>query len=242
MKDSKLILRKNQLLLQKIILLNFLLLLFFIPIHAQNPNSAQWTSAGGEMIMSGNHNFTISWVSDAYSRQDGNKWWPGGFWDAGDTRKYTPWEDAVKNSVSPKIAEITVLGPGNIGLLQRWKKGSRIYMNNSETKAGFTPWINSLEWYNGKWAGTVMDYNPAGEFWGAVPAGVEITLDIYAIMSEYNNQGGTGEISFVAPQEVEYEVWFFPREGGKVISVTQSSGGFDKPQPGIVYYTDKECK
>jgi len=207
-------------------LLFFLFLLSVTPVIAQaNHKAAQWQSAGGKKILSGNHNFTISWASDAYSRQDNNKWWPGGFWDAGDTRKYTPWGDTVLNSVAPVKGQITVQGPGTVGLFQKGK-GARIYMKNSATKAEFAPWTNTIERKNDKWVGTVKDYNVQGEVWGSVPAGTEITLDISAAMSMYNNQGGTGEMSFKAPQEIEYEIWFFPREGGKVIA--KSSGQNNK--------------
>lgn len=219
----------------------FLLLLFGInPVNAQgNSKAGQWAEVGGEKILSGNHNFTTSWASNANSRQEG-KWWPSGFWDPTDTRQYTPWENAVLNSVAPKKGQITVQGPGNVGLYQKGK-GARIHMTDNKTKAGFTPWINTIGWQYDKWVGTVKDYNINGEFWGFVPAGTEITLDITAIMSSYNNQGGTGEVSYNAPQDVEYEIWFFPREGGKVISVTSTSGS-GKPMPGDLYYTDKECK
>ena len=88
-------------------------------------------------------------------------------------------------------------------------------MYDSETKAEFIPWKNSIDWNDG---GTVKDFYINGE---QIAAGTEITLDITAVMSMYNNQGGTGEISFIAPQEIEYEIWFFPREGGKVIKVIE---------------------
>ena len=219
---------------QSIGLFVFLLILISSTvINAQNPKSAQWASAGGEKLLSGNHSFTETWSSHANSRQDNNKYWRGGFW--GKREPQIPWENTVQKSVAPVKGQITVQGPGNIGLFQR-TKGARIHMNDAETKAIFIPWINSLEW-NGD--GHVKDFYINGD---QIPAGTEITIDVTAVMSMYNNQGGTGEITFNAPQEIEYEIWFFPREGGKVISVTQSSGGFDKPQPGIVYYIDKECK
>ena len=218
----------------------FLLLLFGTnPVYAQgNSKAGQWAEVGGEMILSGNHSFTTWWSSHAYSRADNNKWWRGDFW--GKREPQIPWENAVKNSVAPNKGQITVQGPGNVGLYQKGK-GARIHMNDSETKAGFTPWTNTISFSSQVWSGTVKDYNINGEFWGFVPAGTEITIDITAIMSVYNNQGGTGEISYPAPQDIEYEIWFFPREGGKVISVTSSSGS-GKPMPGDLYYTDKECK
>ncbi len=242
MKITLFCLRKKAISFQKIaVLVCLIILAFSFSTMAQNPNSAQWASVGGEMVISGNHSFTTTWASHAYSRQDGNKWWRGGFW--GKREPLIPWDDAVLNSVAPKKGQITVLGPCNIGLLQYSKKGARIVMSDNKTKAGFVPWTNSRSWENDKWTGTVKDYNVNGEFWGSVPAGTEITLDITAIMNVYNNQGGTGEISYTAPQEIEYEIWFFPREGGKVISITSTStSGSGKPMPGDLYYTDKECK
>ncbi len=240
MKITLVCLRKRTISIQKIVILVCLIILTFsFSTMAQNANKAQWASVGGEMIMSGNHSFTTTWASHANSRQDGNKWWPGGFW--GKREPLIPWENAVLNSVAPVKGQIAVLGPCNIGLFQRAKSYARIVMSDNKTKAGFVPWTNSLGWKNDNWEGTVKDYNVNGEFWGSVPAGTEITLDITALMSEYNNQGGTGEISYNAPQEIEYEIWFFPREGGKVISVSSSSGS-GKPMPGDLYYTDKECK
>ncbi|MFK5959108.1 MAG: DNRLRE domain-containing protein [Lutibacter sp.] len=209
------------------IITNLFFLLFLLgtnPASAQgNSKAGQWAKAGGEIILSGNHNFTQTWSSHAYSRQDNNKYWPGGFW--GKREPQIPFDAVVKNSVYPLKGQITVLGPGNIGLFQKGKKGARIVMNDSETKIGFVPWTNTI--------GTLKDYNVNGEFWGAVPAGTEITLDITAIMSMYNNQGGTGEISFIAPQEIEYEIWYFPREGGKVISVSEVNvfGEIDSDEP-----------
>jgi hypothetical protein len=231
-----------------IVLTSFLLLLFFsIPVSAGNPKSDQWKSVGGvflggEMLLSDNIKFTTSWASNSYSRQKG-LYWSGGFWDPPDKRKYSPWENTVKNSVAPRIGQITVQGPGNIGLFQR-TKGAGIKLLNAKTKAGFTPCGSSLQWVVGKntWHGTVNDINPGGEFWGYIPAPVDgevVTLDVEAHMGSYDNAMGTGEVSFTAPQEVEYEVWFFPREGGKVIKVIKYG---PKGEEIDITTGDKPCK
>lgn len=236
MKKKKTIFKTKHSRISKIILTGFLLFFFLFSANSAiaqgNSKADQWIESGGEMLLSGSHNFTQTWSSHAYSRLDGNKYWRGGFW--GKREPQIPWDNAVKNSVAPVKGQITVQGPGNIGLFQR-TKGARIHMNDSETKASFIPWTNSIDWDKG---GNVYDFYINGE---QIAAGTEITLDITAVMSMYNNQGGTGEISFIAPQEIEYEIWFFPREGGKVISSTSTSGS-GKPMPGVVYYTDKECK
>ncbi len=237
--NSKTIFKLQTFFFNSLSLIFFLLIVLSVPVVAQNSKSAQWQSAGGEKLLSGNHTFTESWSSHTYSRQDGNKWWRGGFWDKREPQ--IPWENTVQNSVAPYKGQITVLGPCNVGLYQR-AKGPRIYLTDAETKAGFTAWTNTIAFSSQVWSGTVKEFNINGEFWGFIPAGKEVTLDVTAIMAAYDNRNATGEISYNAPQDIEYEIWFFPRgEGCKVISVTQSSAGFDKPQPGILYYTDKDC-
>ena len=213
-----------------IFLTGFLLLLAFsIPVSAENPNSAQWESVGGEMILSGDHKFTTSWASDRYSRSKG-LYWQGSFYLPHKERKYTPWENTVKNSVAPKKGQITVRGPGNVGRFQRTKV-AKIYMRNTETGSGFVPWSNDLQWFKDMWHGSVKDFNPEGVpsyFSGYIPAEQVVTLDVEAHMTSYDNMMISGEYSFRAPQEVEYEVWFFPREGGEVINV--SKYGPDVPE------------
>ena len=221
----------------KQILSIFIFLLFFSSANGQNSQSGQWASAGGEIILSGNHNFTQSWSSHTYSRQDNNKWWRGGFWD--ERKPQIPWENTVVNDVAPNKGQFTVIGPCNIGLYQR-AKGARIYLTDAKTKAGFSAWTTTMSFSAQKWSGTVKEFNINGEFWGYIPAGKEVTLDVTAIMSAYDNRNATGEISYNAPQDIEYEIWFFPRgEGCKILS--SSGSGFEKPQPGIIYYTDKDC-
>jgi hypothetical protein len=197
-----------------------LLLTFSIPVSAENPKAAQWESVGGEMILSGDHKFTTSWTSQGHFITEG-LYWQGGLYLPHKERKYTPWENTVKNSVCPKKGQITVRGPGNVGKFQRGKWAT-IVMRNTETGSGFTPWTSSFWWVVGKgWQGSVSDFNTAGEFWGYIPADVVVTLDVEAHMLAYDNVMNTGEYTFFAPQEVEYEVWFFPREGGEVINVTK---------------------
>ncbi len=198
-----------------------------------NLKAGQWASVGGELLLSGTHKFTTSWASNA-----GQQWWQGGFWDPVETRNYSPWENTVLNSVSPKKGQFTVMGPCNIGLYQR-AKGPRIHLKDAETEQGFTPWANTIAFSSQVWSGTVKDFNKNEEFWGFIPAGKEVTLNVIAVMTAYDNRRGTGEISYQAPQDIEYEIWFFPRgEEAKILGILS---GFDKPQPGILYYTEKKC-
>jgi hypothetical protein len=222
----------------------FLILPFNYGALAQSGNnkSAQWESRGGEMLLSGKQEFNESWTSSAASREKG-LYWQGGFYDKEEDRNYQPWENTVKNSVAPVVGKFTVVGPGTIGLYQR-TKGARIILTDVETKASFITWNGgSISWSRDSWQGSVNDYPANGfPFWGQVRAGQEITLEVSANMTPYNNAINTGEYAFRAPQEVtDYEIWYFPRDEGKVIDVLKVSPGIEKPQPGIVYYTDKEC-
>ncbi len=192
----------------------FLLCFMFTPIvgFAQNTQASQWASAGGKMILSGNHNFTETWASYGGPTGTESKWWKGGFWDR-ENRSFAPWENTVRKSVAPNKGQFTVMGPCNVGLYQR-AKGPRIYLNDHQTKAGFTAWTNTIAFSSQVWSGTVKEFNVNGEFWGYIPAGTEVTLDVTAIMGAYDNRNGTGEVSYTAPQDIEYEIWFFPRGEG----------------------------
>lgn len=232
-------LKKNQIVCFFICALFVFLIVDDARAQSSNTKSAQWKSAGGEMLLSGKQEFKESWTSSTASREKG-LYWQGSLYDHEEDRNYQPWENTVKNSVAPVVGEITVVGPGNVGLFQRGK-GARITMVDKETKKSFAPWTSSISWNGKNWSGSAKAFNPKGEFWGAVGAGHEITLEISAVMSAYNNAINTGEYAFHAPQEVEYEVWFFPQDGGSVINVSTSASGIGKPQPGILYYKMKDC-
>jgi len=227
MYNQKIFLGNRQMIFLYIIFPICILLWVSVPALAQNAYPNQWKKAGGIEVLSGNHHFTTSWSSNSDSRKKG-LYWQGSFYES--ARKYSPFDPTVKNSVAPVKGQITVRGPGHIGLYQQSKGGGLIVMYDAKTKGVFRPWYIS-----GK------TINPDGEFWGRIPDGEEITIVVEAHMSAYNNMMNTGEYAFHAPQEVTYEVWFFPGNGGKVISTTHQTGHVDKPKPGILYYTEKKC-
>ena len=218
-----------------------LLLAFSIPISAENPNSAQWESVGGEMILSGDHKFTTTWTSDRYSQRQG-LYWQGDINVPAEKRKYSPWENTVKNSVFPKKGQITVRGPGNVFVFQRSKgyENPYLFMQDTKTKSNFSPGYNSLTLHKGKWDGTVIDmtnYHKTDSFknafWGWIPADEVVTLNVEVRMEDFDDRGRRysrfDEHSFRAPQEIEYELWFFPREGGEVINVIKYDSGANEP-------------
>ncbi|AMC11516.1 hypothetical protein Lupro_09660 [Lutibacter profundi] len=227
MKKSLLVFKTKLILASNIIVQGLLLLMFSISLCAQNSNAAQWQSAGGEKILSGSHSFLDTWTFNSNQSEKG--FWKGGFYDPEKTRNYQPWDNVVKNSVAPIKGTFTVQGPGHIGLYQKSKGGSSIVMYNADTKEAFRPWY-----------GTGNNFDPE-EFWGKVPEKAVITIVVEAQMTAYDNRNMTGQLSYVAPQEVEYEVWFFPQDGGKIIKIDKPVAKFDKPKPGILYYKDKVC-
>ena len=188
--------------------------------ESSNPQYAQWKGAGGQRLLVGQHKFTETWVSDNASRAEG-KYWRDNFYLAFDKRKYAPWENTVKNSVCPRKGQITLQGPGLVVVYQR-QKHAGVGLVNVKTKKGFTPKTCSIS-YDGKtWQGTIKPIVPAREFWGRIPAGDPVCLDVYASMKAYNNMVNTGEFTYRAPQELAFEVWYFPFEGGKVVEVVKS--------------------
>ncbi len=196
-----------------------LFFLFSESLIAQNTKSRQWKKSGGEKILSGNLKFTDSWTSSPESRNKG-LYWKGDFYRPEKKKNYKAWESYVKNSVAPTLASIIVKGPGNIALYQRCKSGASVIMLDAKTKTSFRPWSNTLSWNGKQWEGQINEFNPAGEFWGKIPENTIMTIQIEAHMTAYNNQNMTGEYAFHAPQEIsDYEVWFFPGEGGEVLKV-----------------------
>ncbi len=214
---------KNNILFKINIILYIIFILTCLQGYAQQGNykSGQWASVGGKMLLSGNHKFTESWTSDNESRQN-EQYWKGEYYTPKNKRKYYPWNDVVKNSVSPYLGQITVEGPCNIGLYQRGM-GAIITLIYEGTNERFACWNNTLRRTseNGNWLGTIKDFNPKGEYWGYIPKKVTVTLNVFANMGSYNNIANTQEFAYRAPQDIEYEVWFFPRgEGSKVINVS----------------------
>jgi len=184
----------------------FLTILFTFPLNAQNINTTQWRSVGGQKIMSGNHNFTTSWSSSIESRKKGLYW--KGYWGESNP-KYEPWNPVVAKSVAPKMGQFTVQGPGHVGVYAK-TKGASIVMYIAGTKEIFHP-CNILK-----------NFNPKGEFFGKISDNSKLTIEVHAIMGAYNNMNMTGEFSYYAPQEItEFEVWFFPEAGGKIIEMPQ---------------------
>ena len=203
----------------------FLLVLLSTSLHSQSPLEKDYD---GELLFSGSEVFTESWTSSTESRNKG-LWWQGSFYTQEEERNYQPWESTVKNSVSPFVGQITVTGPSSICLMQTSNR-ARIKMYDVETGQGFIPCPLEGVIENGF-------FNH-----GFVPKGVEMTIDVYAVMAEYNNQINTGEFAYHAPQDVEYELWYFPRGEGSDVKITSSdTDRWDKPQPGILYFTDKKC-
>lgn len=200
---------------------------------SHSPKAQQWQSVGGQIVFSGTHDFKNFWY-------DGGN---GMYWkndeDKKNAAKHTVEE--VNKDIMVKKGQITVQGPGFIAKFLRTKKGSvgskltnPISGNDFITAhLGGQDLLHDAQgnwdWYDNN----IQDFDPSKPNNGRVSAGSILTLDVWA----YNNYttGGVWWRGYAAPKGVEYEYWFFPLEGGKVITS-------DKPQPGILYYKDKNCE
>lgn len=197
--------------------------------QVSNQKTAQWKSMGGKLIISGDHKFTETWTRNSNQSELG--FWKGVWSDRFETHQFSPWDPTVKNAVAPVKGQFTVRGPGHIGFSYQSPGSASIVLHDAKTKGAFHPF------------GLTANANPNGEFWGNIPADVEITLVVEAVMDHYDNTNNTGEFSYRAPQEItEFEIWFFPQEGGKLVDVKSAKAKFNKPKPGILYYIDNDCK
>ncbi len=192
MKESKVISSKTYSPISKIKFSSFLILFFlfvFIQASAQEKksNEKQWKSAGGQIVFSGKYQFKKS------------------------------------TEIQPPkiIGGFTVRGPGFIGVMVK-KIGSislRVGLSNQHGVGQSTQLLGSLaklKGYDGwVWEGqsSLKDFVPNANAGGWVtwPTKENPTTNLEVWVSIEGD---------VVPEDnlsIEYEYWFFPREGGKVI-------------------------
>ena len=202
------------------ILLTILLSFFFIlPTNhilgqEKKSNQNQWNGVGGQIVASGSHDFTNFWYLGA-----------NGMWYKNDEDRKNPathTSEEVTQDVVVKKGQIAVRGPGFLANFVRRVKATTVSAGLKFSETGNDFWTatlggqdylkgsNGWRWYDDN----ITDFDPTVNNGGWVPDGKTITLDIYAVSS----QSGIGYSQYGAPKSVEYEFWFFPREGGKVIT------------------------
>ena len=225
------------------------------------PKAEQWsTSGGGFMVMSGSHRFDKRWsrslggeknpnVLDDVVPNLPNKWGECGFsardlfYVNDEDTKSPPRHSFAEVMRHAKVRQgtITVRGPGALAYFYRRKLHSGVGLYEATTGMRFHPQSGGIQhmyqarnwvfkdgkWdgaWTGKYADNVNDLYGDRPMAGWVPAGQIKVFDVFVEQSCYHNV-------FTAPSEIEYELWFFPREGGGV-QVTKTATAGSTPSIG----------
>ncbi|MBU4461025.1 MAG: PKD domain-containing protein, partial [Verrucomicrobia bacterium] len=192
------------------------------------PKADQWsTSGGGFMVMNGSHRFDKHWFRLSGSTPEGP------YYLNGEDTKSPPQHALAEVTKHVKIKQgtVTVRGPGALAYYLR-RKSSSPYASLFDATTGqrFFPqtggdqtmyqarnWVFKGGRWDGEWIGdfkgNVHDLYGDRPMSGWVPAGQIKTLEVF-IEQGWHFVGGVA--GFHAPSEIEYELWFFPREGGGV--------------------------
>lgn len=194
------------------------------PHGSISPKADQWAAGGGFVVMSGSHKFDKRWFrltggeKDPFYLNDEDK-------NSPPRHSY----DEVMQEAKIKQGTVKIRGHGAIALYSRRKNwGPDILLEDSATGKRFfahscgqqtmyqdmaRKWVfKDGKWdgaWSGKWDGNVNDVYKNRPMSNMTPAGKIQTLEVFIYQGCYDNQ-------FVAPGEIEYELWFFPREGGGV--------------------------
>ena len=200
------------------------------------PKADQWsTSGGGFMVMNGSHRFDKHWFRFGGSPE-------GPYYLNGEDTKSPPRHSLAEVTRHAKIKQgtLTVRGPGALAYYFRRKSSSprilsvrcdhgttflppdrRRPNHVSGSELGFQGWQWDGAWI-GDFRGNVNDLYGDRPMGGWVPAGQIKTLDVFIEQGWYFVGGTAG---FGAPSEIEYELWFFPREGGGIKTEPAPRGG-----------------
>jgi hypothetical protein len=201
------------------------------PLNSINPKAEQWSnSGGGFMVMNGSHHFDKLWYRRTWGEKDP-------FYSNGEDTKRPPQHshaEVMKHAII-KLGKVTVRGPGHLALYGRVKgPGAWVKLYDHGTRRRFHPQTGGAQtmyrskvwtWKNGgwsgswsgKWTGNVNDLYGNKPMGGWVPPNKIVTYEIELDQGWYNNMNVPfGSMGFGAPQEIDYELWFFPREGGGI--------------------------
>ncbi len=185
----------------------------------------QWAAAGGFVIMSGSHKFDKRWFRPNKNEHDD----PFYLNDENFTLPPRHSREEVMREAKIKQGTFKVRGEGYLLVYARIKGGGSpsVALYDSDTGQRFWPHSNDDtvqkmyqtrncvfkdgkwdgEW-TGQWKGMGNDLD-VKRLNGGVPPGQIKTLDVFIEQYWHFRE-------FVAPTEIEYELWFFPREGGGV--------------------------
>jgi len=192
-----------------------------------SPKAGQWSSTGGGFkIMSGSHRFDKHWFRRTFGAKDPFYLHPENF-DLPPSHSHSD----VMNEVKVKQGRITVKGPGHVALFIQ-RKGGPVWVTLYDTSNGhrFHPQtggdfvmykrlyskVAGDDW-SGQWKGSASDLYGDRPMNGRVPPDRTVTYDVTIEQGFYDNINFRGrEQGFGVPREIDYELWFFPKEGGGV--------------------------
>jgi len=194
------------------------------PPPASNPDAQQWSELG-DVAFRDNYELKRLWTSSPDSRAQG-KYWRDSYYLPEDERQYSPWEPTVKDEVAPVKGQITVRGPGVFAIYGSGKGGATVALIDRETKRRLYPSYHFFRKTGDRWQSQwsarpnnqedtlrPQHFSPHGR----IHDNEEHTIDVQVLAASYNNAINTGEFAYPAPQELDFEIWYFPMEGGKLI-------------------------
>lgn len=210
-------------------------------LNSINPKAKQWsTTGGGFMVMKGNHRFDKLWYRRTWGEKDP-------FYSNGESTKLPPKHshaEVMKHAII-KLGQVTVRGPGFLALYGRIKgPGAWVKLYDSNRRrfhpqtGGAQVMYRSKAWtwkngrwngsWSGKWTGDVSELYANRQMGGWVPPNKIVTYDVELDQGWYNNMNVQfGSMGFGAPQEIDYELWFFPRKGGGIKWKSYSASSSD---------------
>lgn len=194
------------------------------PHGSISPKADQWAAGGGFVVMSGSHKFEKHWFRFNNEEKDP-------FYLNDEDTKSPPRHsyDEVMREAKIKQGTLKVRGHGYLLIYSKVKGGSSPFVALKDTNTGKNLWAHfnddtkqtmyqSRNWvfkdgkwdgaWTGKWTGMGKDVD-CKHMGGRVPPGQIKTLEVFIEQYWYHKE-------FCAPTEIEYEIWFFPREGGGV--------------------------
>jgi len=209
--------------------------------QSTSPKADQWQSVGGQLIASGNHDFTNIWYASTRYAHGNGKYWKNNSQPGNTPATHTL--EQVLTDVRINKGQVSVQGPGFLAAFIKTKKGySSALLKDPDTgvihSTASLGHMELLKGSDGEWhwyyGDRVIEFDPSKPNSGWVAADKIVNLDVWV-----NNTEGSFGIwgsGYAAPKGIEYEFWFFPRAGGRVLS-----GNSGKPEPGVLYYTEKDC-
>ncbi|MDH3745848.1 MAG: hypothetical protein OES47_12180, partial [Acidobacteriota bacterium] len=180
--------------------------------HATNPDAGRWRAQGGELLFSGTHQFDRNYWT--HQSVQGDLYWTDGE-DQRRDRASHAWETEVRPAVEIDQGHFTIRGPGQIVAFVRQIVDTPKLVVATATLGGATATFEPAT-------------RPGEQLSGWVLAGRTYSFDVALEQAERFNPA-TGYRLYQAPQEIEFELWFFASPGGRVMDLedggNRSAGG-----------------